>query len=356
MSAETGFFTVEERNAHWWFIAPDGHPFFSIGMNHVDSASLRYPESLHIWRERYGNDQRRWLQERVAPDLRDWGFNTVGWTQEVVVRGPTLHRHSRRFTFEEYQWLGLPYCHLLPFAEIHQWDVETPYPDVFSAEFEDWCDHVARADCARMADDPKLIGYFYTDCPTWIHPCVRPERKGPWFHPERLTADEGRQELSELASRYYQMTHDAVRRYDANHLILGDRYEAARPLAEEVLKAAVPYVDVLSFQFFSDADSIRRTFAHWHEVTGLPVLLADACATGRDMGHYPEMMQALVELLCCVGWHYCGAYVRNRCRGWGFRDETDEVDEELAAVVQEANREAAAWVARTVRGHPGDGS
>jgi hypothetical protein len=196
-----------------------------------------------------------------------------------------------------------------------------------------------------MADDPKLIGYFYTDCPTWVHPCVRPERKGPWFDPERLDTEEGRQELSELASRYYQVTRDAIRRYDPHHLILGDRYEAARPLAEQVLKAAAPYIDVLSFQFFSDADTIRQTFAHWHNLTGLPVLLADACATGRDIARYPGMMQALVELPCCVGWHYCGAYVRNRCRGWGFRDESDEVGEEVVAIVREANREALEWVA-----------
>jgi hypothetical protein len=346
MNNTTGSFSVEQRRGHWWLITPEGGPFWSIGMNHIDSASLRYAENVHIWRERYGNSQQRWLQERVAPDLRDWGFNTVGWSQEVVTRGPTSHRHSRRLTYEEYQWLGLPYCRLLPFAEVHQWEVETLYPDVFASEFEDWCDYVARDDCARMADDPKLIGYFYVDCPSWVHGTANPERKGPWFDPERLKSDAGRQELFELASRYYQVTHDAIRRYDPNHLIFGDRYEAKAPLPDEVLRAAVPYIDVLSFQYFSTPEQIVPDFQRWHEQTGLPILLADACAPGREAATYGPMIRALRELPCCIGWHLCGAYLRNRCRKAGFRDENDEIDEALVGPIREANRETEAWVRR----------
>jgi len=115
-----GFFSLAQRAGRWWFSTPKGEPFFSIGLNHIDSAPLRYDETARIWREKYGNSTERWLKESVAPDLRAWGFNCVGWTQEVVVRGDTIHRHSTPFTFEEYQWLGLPYCHLLPFSEIHQ--------------------------------------------------------------------------------------------------------------------------------------------------------------------------------------------------------------------------------------------
>ena len=79
-----------------------------------------------------------------------------------------------------------------------------------------------------MADDPKLIGYFYVDCPTWIH--VRPANawKGPLFDPERLASDGGgcRRAHATWPGRYYRVTHDAIRRYDPHHLILGDRYEA----------------------------------------------------------------------------------------------------------------------------------
>jgi hypothetical protein len=123
------FFTVARRRRHWWSVTPDGEPLFSIGMNHIDSASLRYPENVHIWRERCGNDQKRWPQGRVASDLKDWGFNTIGWRQEVVIRAETIHRHTRRLTYEEYQWLDMPYCRLLP----HQGSIAKPAIEVDTA-------------------------------------------------------------------------------------------------------------------------------------------------------------------------------------------------------------------------------
>ena len=59
-------------------------------------------------------------------------------------------------------------------------------------------------------------------------------------------------ELSDLALKYYKTRHDAIRRYDKNHLIVGDRYEANELIAYEIIEAALPYVDVLSFQDFRD--------------------------------------------------------------------------------------------------------
>ncbi|MHC4399600.1 MAG: agarase [Planctomycetota bacterium] len=351
-AGSAGWFTVGKRNGRWWLITPEGEPFFSIGLNHIDPATLRYPENVHIWREQYGGSMKRWLEEAVGPDLRSWGFNTVGWVQEVVTRTPTNHRHSRNFTQAEYQQLDVPYCHMLPFTDFHQWEVETRNPDLWSPDFETWCDYVARAECAQRADDPNLIGYFYVDCPTWVH--VRPDNrwKGPLFDPERLTTEAGRKELFELASRYYRVTHDAVRRYDRNHLILGDRYEARQPLPEEVLRAAVPYVDVASFQYFSTPERICPDFERWHEMTGLPVLLADASVPGAKASvassqyahNYATMIRALRELPCCVGWHLCGAYLENDARRRGLRNRQNEVDETLVGAIGQANRETTRWV------------
>lgn len=348
------FFRLGERGGRRWFLAPDGAPFFSIGLNHIDPSPLRYPENGDLWTRKYGNSMERWLKEAVAPDLRAWGFNSVGWTQEVVTRGPSNHRHSRPFTFEEYQWLDLPYCHQLPFADFHQWEAETRYPDFSSPEFAEWCDYVAREHCARMADDPKLIGYFYIDCPTWVHTAAESKWKGPLFDPEKLKAEAGRKELFELATRYYRITHDAIRRYDRNHLILGDRYEANRLLSAEVMRAALPFVDVLSFQHFSTAASVRQNLEKWHAETGKPVLLADHAAVDRrnqsNQRHlgagYAEMLQTLREIPGCVGYHLCGAYLRNNARKRALRDAAERPDVEAIAAITAANREAADWMRR----------
>lgn len=354
-AASGKFFTTSQRGGRWWFITPDGKPFFSIALNHIDPSPLRYAENGDLWARKYGNSMERWLKESVAPDLRAWGFNSVGWTQEVVTRGPTNHRHSRAFTFEEYQWLGLPYCHQLPFADFHQWENETRYPDFASREFADWCDYVAREHCARMAADPKLIGYFYIDCPTWIH--ARPENKwrGPLFDPAKLKSETGRQELSDLATRYYRVTHDAIRRYDKHHLILGDRYEANAPIAEEVIRAARPFVDVLSFQHFSTPEKVKGDLTRWHEFSGKPVLLADGArpipgegdTKRHDPKGYADTLATLREVRGCLGFHVCGAYLRNNARKRGLRDAREQPDKEAIAGITAANREVAAWVDRT---------
>ncbi|MCS7470001.1 hypothetical protein NZK35_25410 [Stieleria sp. ICT_E10.1] len=243
---------------NWWLINPAGKPFFSMGLNHIDPASLRYPENLAIWREKYGGSTLRWIKESVAPNLQAWGFNTVGWVQEVTVK---QWQHSRPFTIDEYRSLDMPYCHLLPFTESHQWEKHTVHYDFRSEDWKEWVDYVARSHCAELAEENNLIGYFYSDCPTWTHDRPANQWRGPIFDPDRLKTEAGRKELSELAGSYYKTTHDAIRRYDKHHLLLGDRYEANAPIATEVINAAKPYVDVISFQDFRDP---VKHLDEWH--------------------------------------------------------------------------------------------
>jgi hypothetical protein len=344
-------FTVGQRGGHWWFFTPDGTPFFSIGMNHVDSAALRYPENGDLWWERYGNSEQRWLEERVVPDLKAWGFNTLGWVQEVVIIGPTLHRHSPNFPPEAYRWADMPYCHMLAFTETYQREHHVVYPDVTTPDFEAWCDYVARKDCARMRDDPNLIGYFYADVPPWCHTVDRLWTTkeacvpyGPWFDPAMVESEAGRRELRRQAERYYQITHDAVRRYDPHHLILGDRWEGKALLPDVIVAAAAPYVDVLSFQYFDTPAVIAKAFNRWHRLTGKPVLLADAAPVDRDPAQYGPMLEAMREVPSCVGWHVCGAYLRNRARGYGFREADETPNQAMIDAATEANHATARWV------------
>lgn len=340
-TAPDGFFTLGRRQGRWWLIAPSGKPFFSIGLNHIDPASLRYPENIHIWRESYGGSTARWIRESVVPNLQRWGFNTVGWVQEVTVR---KWRHSRSFTIDEYRALGMPFCHMLPLTESHQWEQHTRHFDFRSGEWRQWVDYVARSHCAELSEERNLIGYFYSDCPTWVHD--RPDNawRGPIFDPDRLKTEAGRRELRELARAYYKTAHDAVRRHDPHHLILGDRYEANAAIAEEVVEAALPYVDVLSFQDF------RAPLAHlddWHRRSGKPVLLADAAGIRRpapEMGFVPNdgawyasVLEGLFKNSGCVGFHFCGAYQRNKARRRGLLDEMERPDREQVDLIRAAN-------------------
>jgi len=339
-----GFYRIGKVKGRQCFLDPAGRPFFSIGMNHVDSAPLRTDDT---WRREFGNDTERWLKT-VRTDLQSWGFNSVGWVQEYVSISDQHHRHSRSFTPEEYRWLNMPYGHLLPFIESHQWEIETRLPKIDSPGFAEWCDYVARDQCSRYRDDPRLLGYFYTDCPVWVH--TRPDNawRGALFDAKELETAAGRAELSRLATHYYRTLHQAIRRYDPNHLILGDRYEARAPLPEEVVRAALPFVDVLSFQCFSLPAEMRATLERWASLSGKPVLLADAAHWAKpftpgwppredrqhDAAQYADALNALLDLPACVGYHLCGAYVKNNARRYGFRDARNRVEPHVAAMAR----------------------
>ena len=65
---------------------PDGNPFLTLGVNHADETNLKYPRNVDVWRRKYGS-RASWIRDGVVADLRSWGFNTLGWTQEYVSGG-----------------------------------------------------------------------------------------------------------------------------------------------------------------------------------------------------------------------------------------------------------------------------
>jgi hypothetical protein len=142
---------------------------------------------------------------------------------------------------------------------------------------------------------------------------------------------------------------------------LGDRYDANAAIADEVIEAAKPFVDVLSFQHFGKPEATHEALAGWHEKAGKPVLAADTAGEvanlkeggSRHVGaSYAEKLRLLRELTGCVGLHLCGAYLRNRCRKRGLRDEQERPDSEAIAAITQANRESVKWVKRATEGKP----
>jgi len=350
-----GFYKVAQDNGRWWIVTPEKEYTFSIGINHIDPAAIRFQHSNNIWESSYGNSMETWLS-KVKQDLTSWGFNCIGWEQEVVIIKPEMHRHSRTFTFEEYQWLDMPYFHMLPVIESHQWEWETRLPDITGSAFKDWCDYIARDKCTRMKDDPNLVGYFFTDCPAWIHSSEGNSWKAPIFDPEMENSEAGRKEIYEKATIYYKTIVEAIKRYDSNHLICGDRYEANAPISLEVIKAALPYVDIFSFQCFGSVDNIYQKLSHWAGFIKKPILLADSMinkekARGwppqkdrtQDDQQYQEIMKALRKIPECVGFHLCGAYIKNNARKYGLLDHLDS-EEPTTQGIKKANLEQQQWV------------
>ena len=359
----TGYFRVERIDGQWWLITPDGHATLSIGLNHLDDTDLRYPHNFDVWKSRYGS-RPRWI-EAVTDDLTHWGFNTIGWTRQWVSERhhhdidwvtPLNLGHGHEWSVDELRGTDMPYVLQLTVASIEGWNGNPHWPDVFSSAFDDHCAWIARQYCSRVADDPMLVGYFLSDIPSWL-----PHAAGGNFAGLPGSAMPSRAvTLADVAEKYYATICGHIRRYDPHHLILGDRYNGNMGIPEEVLRAAAPYIDVLSVQYFPGNDAaaqvtMRDHLAQWSSAVDRPVLVADIgnCAPtplnpDRDCGladhaargrHYVDALSALVDQPWFIGWHWC-SYLENTARGWGLKDGYDEPYGDLIEPLRAFNHQA----------------
>jgi hypothetical protein len=310
-TAESGYFTVAERDGVCWFIDPLGKPFFSLGVSDIGPGPDRpsyHPERPTYAAFQYYPSVEQWADDTTAR-LKSWNFNTLGsWAHE------SLRKRS------------LPYAEVLHLGA----QVGTPWNDLFSDEFPSQIDKLAKARVAPRAEDHNLIGWFTDNELSWypdtlfhfhlthsgstatrakLVETLRTNYHDDFAALERDFEITGATSFNELgansklklrpdgkgrtaiakfaavaAERYYQVMHDAIRRYDPNHLILGDRYPWICP--EPVAKAAGPYVDVISTNFdwpeASDGYLPCGFLANLHRWTGRPVLVTEYYVAARE--------------------------------------------------------------------------
>jgi hypothetical protein len=197
----TGFFRTERRDGRWWLVTPEGHGFFSIGIDAVAPSGATYVEGREFmfrdlpahegepaahWSDqddrrglgaqrgrafdhghafdfytanlerKFGADWRGRWREETADRLTAWGFNTIGnWSD------PGLSAMRR-----------LPYTVPLSpegeYAKVSSGeDWWGPMPDPFDLHFAEAADKMARNAAARFAGDPYLIGYFVDNELSW---------------------------------------------------------------------------------------------------------------------------------------------------------------------------------------------
>ena len=363
--SETRYFTVARNAAGAWsFIDPDGNPFVSLGVNHMDDSDLRYPHNVDVWNERYGSRQ-KWEQGAVA-DLHSLNFNTIGWTCQYISGGwgealdwfgdPVDLGHSSPWPDRDLLEANMPYVVQLRAQEIEDWNGHPAYRDVFGEDFVKYADWLARRMTSDHKDSSNLLGYFFVDIPGWL-----PHASGRfWPGFDGLSAAEHDSKLFEVAEQYYRTITEAIRRYDPNHLILGDRYNGNKGIPDVVLRAMAQYVDVLSVQYFTGksaeeyvamVDNLRR----WQQITDKPVLIADIgnwvpttmnphrtsdMVTQEERGQdYANGLATIMKEPWIIGWHWCG-FIENLGRGWGIKDPQDNFYTAMTDLMRAANASA----------------
>jgi hypothetical protein len=335
----TGFFRTAFDQDRWWLVDPDGHPFWSAGLDCVDmnieSACMGIESALTWLPEKsgpyaaahekgyggqpavnfqvanfiraFGSDWRARWGETALSLMRAWGFNTVAnWSD---------WRNASR--------AGFPYVRPLDDKFTRTRLIYRTFPDVFHPDFEaDVLEYAQQL--VETRDDPALIGYFLMNEPTWgfssenlaegmlyntpqcasrlaLAAFLR-ERypddaalSAAWGMPARLDqvaegtwtarlSPEARADMSAFSTRmveqYFGTLSTACKQVDPNHLNLGARYYTVPP--EWVAKGMRGF-DVFSINCYRSqvpADDLR----HIHDLLGLPTMVGEWHFGALDVG------------------------------------------------------------------------
>ncbi|MDE0865274.1 MAG: hypothetical protein OSA98_15900 [Rubripirellula sp.] len=426
-----GFVHVERKDGIWFMVNAEGECFVPTGMNHVGPMHRFAPYNRDFWLEQFGPEVfaskgqidwkgpgvKRWMT-RIAKDHKDHGFNTLAFHHP-----PTL---PTEFCNE----LQLYYFGKIRMSHVHARRAKTmspdkKFPDVFDPAWLTKLDAHVQKFTSRHKDSKYLLGYSYDDLPAYTINNLERRISGFEHHPWILDIiskpgmTRGKQvwidilkkqyptavdaaktyglkatdwnEFADLTQwgipkdtkqgfvdqammnaqiieSYLKAHHDAIRKHDPNHLILGDKIQNARAQPDWVWNIVRKYVDVIVIQdydFFTPQHAEK--LSHIHEVTGKPIINGDhsygvlrpnmkavkgvkvesAEAKGRE---YATYLRGIMNLPFMVGWQTCG-YMET----WegtadstgkqqtGFFDPFGEPIKEALLQAKAANEHAVRW-------------
>lgn len=146
----TGWFHVEELGGRWYFVTPEGHAFFSLGVTHAVEYLQR--DELNLFELRYGRSEER-LADFFLAKFQDWGYNSSGY-------GP-LPTMQRRIPYVAEIWTEGP--------RSFSAGEGSRFTDIFDPAVQERLRRTVRRAVARHRDNPYCLGYVLIDLPVW-HP------------------------------------------------------------------------------------------------------------------------------------------------------------------------------------------
>ena len=326
---QTGFFHAQEIGGRWWLISPEGHAFYALGTDHARfeghwCEKLGYAPYGRKNSAKYGSEA-AWTEQTLAR-LKQWNFN-------ALTAGHSTSLRHQGLAHTEFLSLGAGFAGQDGLVEKTTW---TGFPNVFSPEWERYCNQRAAASAA-WADDPWLLAYFIDNELEWYGKTYRESgifeeafRKPPTdtakqalvtFLRERhgtiaklnqtwgtsyasfdaLAAsteppDVLRPELEPdwrgflrlVADRYFRISTEAIRKYDPNHMIIGCRFAGQAPGIWDI---AGRYCDVVTLNYYGRVDlenevaiGVEDLFTQWHEEAGKPLWITEWSFPALDSG------------------------------------------------------------------------
>ncbi len=305
---QTGFFHVEKKGDRWHLVDPDGNDFFHLGICCFNMQTWTYVEgreSIYEWLppkdglfedawiwgpnlsfhavnliRKYGPYDLEQFQTRMIERARAWGFNSAGGFSGISSDHVAISKAH------------FPYVAHLP-TENMSWLVNAifdPFDQANRASFDKQC----AAQLAPQANDPQLIGYFLSNEPyveeiprmlstlkgnavkvrlvqflqekyktidafneAWNtrQPDFKSTQNVALLVTTQPAADDMQQFTGIFFEEYYRFIADTVRKYDQNHMLIGNRFGTA--FNDQALRNAGKYLDVISVNHYTYALDTR---------------------------------------------------------------------------------------------------
>jgi hypothetical protein len=333
----TGYFRTQKVNERWWLVDPEGHLTTSRGIVAVTTGtSSAFQRALRV---RYATVE-VWA-ESTALILKDLGFNTSGaWSRNSLLQttgNPPGYTCIWNFMSSYAQSLGSAGP-----GDGHD-NYRGGVPPVFDSTFESFTDDYARR--AFLANqDPLLLGHFTDNELPWpdnaidLYLQLAASDQGfqaavQWLQTRKgikqidvsdITATDRTDFLSFMADRYYRIVTTALRKYDPNHLVLGDRIFTTGKVSKSVLSACGRYCDIISLNYYGSWAPDTAQMNTWVDWSRRPFLISEWYAKGDDVPQlsnesgagwlvrsqadrgrfYQHFTLGLIAQGSCVGWHW----------------------------------------------------
>jgi hypothetical protein len=314
----TGFFRVEQIHGIWWFVDPDGHYFYSTGVNGTRAISATrvtgredyfasippaisatatgafgatpYPgRQVSFYtanlQRRFGADFMASWAALTSERMTAWGLNTAYTNTLNNALGPN--------------GVKMPYV-----VSLRGWQrppLIMGMPDVYSDAFQQQVNTALQRQAAPLKDDPWLLGYFIGNEPPWPGresqfvdlvlqgPPTAMQKRFQALLAKGDTPPTRRALVLAAFEHYLAVIDSTLKTCDPNHLNLGIRFGGTPPDYVVKLTKNFDVYTLNKYRYEPPPDVI----ANVHKLTGLPVLIGEFHIGAPERGMAPGLVQAM---------------------------------------------------------------
>ena len=331
----TGFFYTKQSDGGWVFVDPEGYHYFSMGVcstspyddvaDHKEAFAKTFSGSTDWARKTHamlvGN-----LRFNALGCWSDWKtFKKAGTDIPYVLRWNLMASYAKkkRITYAEYGHTGFK-DDILP---------------VFDKGFAEHCDEVCK-EMAETREDPWLIGHFSDNelpftsegiLKRYLKASPKEEShmaaarfvKKLGIKEDAISGEHDIEFTGLVLKTYFKTVHDAIRKHDPNHLILGSRLHGKASNQDVCYTASGPFIDVVSINYYHRWTPVQDELDRRAELAMKPILITEFYAksdesglnnskgagftvpTQKDRGRFYENFTiGLLKNRNVVGWHW----------------------------------------------------